>query len=50
MTKTAQHEVLKENGAQAVIDALATINLDRLSFIQLHRLQKVLQPRSRAKR
>ena len=43
MTKTAQHEVLKENGAQAVIDALATINLDRLSFIQLHRLQKVLQ-------
>jgi hypothetical protein len=43
MTKTAHHQVVKENGPQAMIDALATINLDGLSFIQLHRLQKVLQ-------
>jgi len=43
MSKTAQHPVAPPVGPERVIDALASLDLDALSFIQLHRLRKVLQ-------
>ena len=43
MSKTAQHQSLQQDGSQAVIDALSTVDPGGLSYIQLHRLQKVLQ-------
>jgi hypothetical protein len=46
MSKTAKHEALQRDGSQAVIDALSTIDLSGLSYVQLHRLQKVLQQAS----
>ena len=42
MSKTAQHQALHQDGSQAVIDALSTINFAGLSYVQLHRLQKIL--------
>jgi hypothetical protein len=46
MSKTAQHQALHQDGSQAVIDALSTINFAGLSYVQLHRLQKILQQAS----
>ena len=46
MSKTAQHQALHRDGSQAVIDALSTTDFAGLSFVQLHRLQKVLQQAS----
>lgn len=43
MSKTAQHKVVREDGSQRVIDTLTAIELEALSFTQLHRLQKVLE-------
>ena len=42
MSKTAQHQALHQDGSKAVIDALSTINFAGLSYVQLHRLQKIL--------
>jgi hypothetical protein len=46
MSKTAQHQALQQEGSQAVIDALSSIDFTGLSYVQLHRLQKVLQQAS----
>ena len=46
MSKTAKHEALQRDGSHAVIDALSTIDLSGLSYVQLHRLQKLLQQAS----
>jgi hypothetical protein len=46
MSKTAQHQLVRQDGSQNVIDALSAVDLGALSFIQLHRLQKVLQQAS----
>lgn len=46
MSKTAKHEALQRDGSQAVFDALSTIDLSGLSYVQLHRLQKMLQQAS----
>jgi hypothetical protein len=43
MSKTAQHQALHQDGSQAVVDALSTLEFSGLSYVQLHRLQKVLQ-------
>lgn len=46
MSKTAQHQALHQDGSQAVIDSLSAIEFSGLSYVQLHRLQKVLQQAS----
>jgi hypothetical protein len=43
MSKTVQHKVVQQDAAQAIAGQLAALDLKSLSFIQLHRLQKVLK-------
>jgi hypothetical protein len=40
MSGTAQHRSLDQ--AQTAVDALSLLDLHKLSYIQLHRLQKIL--------
>lgn len=43
MSKTAQHKTESDDSTLGAINALSTLELGNLSFIQLKRLQKVLQ-------
>ena len=43
MSETARHELKSEDSSLAVVDALTTLDLGNLSFVQLKRLQKMLQ-------
>jgi hypothetical protein len=42
MSETAQHQIGAQNSSLAAVDALSTLDLTGLSYIQLHRLHKVL--------
>lgn len=46
MSETAQHETESQDSTLGAINALATLELASLSYIQLKRLQKVLQQAS----
>ena len=43
MSETAQHQTESQDSTLGAINALSTLDLTSLSFIQLKRLQKVLQ-------
>jgi hypothetical protein len=43
MSETAQHQTENDDSALGAVNALATLELAGLSYIQLKRLQKVLR-------